>query len=99
MRSSVLKVACKPWLFLESIDKPIETYTLATNSDALAEKILLKGKSSDRVDIYEFPDEKSEVIAKIPGGLEFVVIEKQGAWYRIKLINNKEGFVNKKDVN
>lgn len=85
--------------FLESIGKPIETYSLSTNSDALAEKILLKGKSSDRVDIYEFPDEKSEVIAKIPGGLEFVVIEKQGAWYRIKLINNKEGFVNKKDVN
>ncbi|MCK9452459.1 MAG: SH3 domain-containing protein [Bacteroidales bacterium] len=85
--------------FLESIDKPIETYTFSTNSDALAEKILLKGKSSERVDVYEFPDVKSEVQAKIPGGLEFVVIEKQGDWYRIKLINNKEGFVHKKDVN
>ncbi|MDY0078714.1 MAG: CsgG/HfaB family protein [Bacteroidales bacterium] len=89
----------KTLAFLESIDKPIETYTFSTNSDALAEKIVLKGKSSDRVDIYEFPDEKSEVIAKIPGGLEFVVIEKQGVWYRIKLINSKEGFVNKKEVN
>lgn len=89
----------KTLAFLESIDKPIETYTFSTNSDALAEKILLKGKSSERVDVYEFPDIKSEVQAKIPGGLEFVVIEKQGDWYRIKLINNKEGFVHKKDVN
>jgi len=85
--------------FLESIDKPIETFAFSTNSDALAERIILKGKSSDRVDIHEFPDDKSEVIAKIPGGLEFVVIERQGDWYRIKLINNKEGFVSKKDVN
>ncbi|MBU1368155.1 MAG: SH3 domain-containing protein [Bacteroidetes bacterium] len=85
--------------FLESIDKPIETYTFSGTGDALAERIVLKGKSSDRVDIYEFPDSKSDAIAKIPGGLEFVVIEQQGDWYRIKLINNKEGFVHKRDVN
>jgi len=85
--------------FLESIGKPIETYTFSGTGDALAERIVLKGKSSDRVDVYEFPDSKSESVAKVPGGLEFVVIEQQGDWYRIKLINNKEGFVHKKDVN
>ncbi len=85
--------------FLESIGKPIETYSFSGTGDALAERIVLKGKSADRVDVYEFPDNKSEVIAKIPGGLEFVVIERQGDWYRIKLINSKEGFVHKKDVN
>lgn len=85
--------------FLESIGKPIETYSFSGTGDALAERIVLKGKSSDRVDVYEFPDNKSDAIAKIPGGLEFVVIEQQGDYYRIKLINNNEGFVHKKDVN
>ena len=100
--SSALKRAeggVRTLAFLESIGKPIETYAFSTNSDALAERIVLKGKSSDRVDVHEFPDANSETIAKIPGGLEFIVIEKQDAWYRIKLINSKEGFVNKKDVN
>lgn len=85
--------------FLESIGKPIETYTFTGTGDELATRIVLKGKSSDRVEVYEFPDSKAEVIAKIPGGLEFVVIEQQGDYYRIKLINNNEGFVHKKDVN
>ncbi|HOI33405.1 MAG TPA: SH3 domain-containing protein, partial [Bacteroidales bacterium] len=85
--------------FLESIGKSIETYTFTGTGDELAQRIVLKGKSSDRVNIYEFPDAKADVIAKIPGGLEFVVIEQQGDFYRIKLINNNEGFVHKNDVN
>lgn len=85
--------------FLESIGKPIEKFGFASSGgDVLAEKITLKGKSSDRVDVREYPDKGAGCIAKVPGGLQFNVLEKQGEWYRIKLLNNKEGFVHRSDV-
>jgi len=85
--------------FLESIGKPIEKYGFtAGGADILADKITLKGKSSDRIEVHEFPDKECQIIAKVPGGLQFNVLKKEGDWYRIKLLNNKEGFVHKSDI-
>lgn len=86
--------------FLASIGKPIEKFGfVAASGNILADKITLRGKSSDRVDVYEFPDKGSPSIAKVPGGLQFGILEKKGDFFRIKLLNNKEGFVHRSDVN
>jgi len=86
--------------YLDDIGRPIESYTFTGDGidNALAERVQIKGSSSDRTSIYEFPDEKSGVVAKVPGGLEFKVIEKQGNFYKIQLRGTKTGFVHKSDV-
>lgn len=86
--------------YLSEIGRPVEPYTFTGEglSSALADKVEIKGASSDRVDIFEFPDKSSKIIAKVPGGLEFKVIEKKGSFYKIQLRGTKTGFVNKSDV-
>jgi hypothetical protein len=86
--------------YLESIGMPIEPFEFSTQGvDVFAQKIVIKGRSSDRVEVHELPDRKSKVRAKVPGGLEFTVIQQQGDWYKIILLNNQEGFVHRSNVN
>ncbi len=86
--------------YLESIGMPMETFEVSTKGvDVFAQKIKIKGRSSDRADVHELPDRKSKIRARVPGGLEFTVIQRQGDWYKIKLLNNQEGFVHRSNVN
>lgn len=85
---------------MESIGKPITRHEFnSPSSNVLAEKITIKGKDSDRIEIHELPENSSAVVAKVPGGLQFQVVEKKGDWYLIKLKNNKEGYIHKNNVN
>lgn len=86
--------------FLESIGRPLQKYEFnASTADLMAKRIKIKGKSSDRVEVRDLPVKNGKVIAKVPGGLEFPMIEQKGEWYRIKLPDGKEGFVHRSDVN
>ena len=87
-------------VYLEDIGRPVESYTFTDggSASALADRVQVKGSSSDRVEVYELPDEKSDIAAKVPGGLEFEVIEKSGNFYKIQLRGTKTGFVHKSDV-
>jgi len=86
--------------FLDDIGRPVEAYTFTGDGmdNALAERVQIKGSSSDRTNIYEFPDDKSKVVAKVPGALEFKVIEQSGKFYKVQLRGSKTGFVHKSDV-
>jgi len=86
--------------FLEEIGRPVQPYTFSGGdiSTALSDRILVKGTSTDRTNVYDLPDRSGEVVAKVPGGLEFKVIEKQGDFYKIQLRGTKTGFIHKSDV-
>lgn len=86
--------------YLDDIGRPVEAYTFTGNeaANALAERVQIKGNSGDRVNIYDLPDKGSTVTAKVPGGLEFKVIEKNGSFYKIQLRGTKTGFVHKSNV-
>ncbi len=86
--------------YLEDIDRPVEAYTFTGDGlkTALADKVQIRGTSGDRVIVYELPDKKSKIAAKVPGGLEFKIIEKSGAYYKIQLRGTKTGYVHKSDV-
>lgn len=86
--------------FLEEIGRPVQPYTFSGGdvSTALADRVLVKGSSADRSNVYELPDKSSEVAAKVPGGLEFKVLEKQGDYYKIQLRGTNTGFIHKSDV-
>ena len=86
--------------YLEDICRPVEPYTFTGggSAGALADRVKIKGSSSDRTDVYELPDRSSSVVAKVPGELEFNVIKKSGPFYKIQLRGTKTGFVHKSDV-
>ncbi|MFK5854700.1 MAG: CsgG/HfaB family protein [Bacteroidota bacterium] len=86
--------------YLDDIGRPVESYTFTGDGidNALADRVQIKGSSADRTSVYEFPDEKSKVVAKVPGGLEFKVIKKDGNFYKIQLRGTKTGFVHKSAV-
>jgi hypothetical protein len=86
--------------FLEEIGRPVQPYTFSGGdiSTALSDRVLVKGTSADRTNVYDLPDKSGEVVAKVPGGLEFKVIEKQGDFYKIQLRGTKTGFIHKSDV-
>ncbi|MCX6639625.1 MAG: SH3 domain-containing protein, partial [bacterium] len=64
----------------------------------MAQKILIKGGSSDRQEIRQGPDENSALLTKVPGGIELVLVEVAGDWFKVKLIDGKEGYIHKKFV-
>ena len=86
--------------YLKYIGRPVIPYTFTGDGieTALLNKVEIKGASSDRITIYELPDKKSGVAAKVPGGLEFTVIEESGDYYKIQLRGTKTGYVMKSDV-
>ena len=84
--------------FLEDIGRPIQPYSFTGGGNALAERVKIKGSSADRVEVYSFPDKSSEVVAKVPGGLEFKVLGEKGKFIEIQLRGSKTGYVPKSDV-
>jgi len=86
--------------YLDEIGRPVETYSFTSTdpSTALAEKVRLKGNGGDRVVAYEFPDKSSNIVAKIPGGLEFKVIGKSGAFYKVQLRGTKTAYIHKSNI-
>jgi len=86
--------------YLEDIGRPIQPYSFTGDgvADALAERITVKGSSSDRVTVYELPNKSSQVVAKVPGGLDFKVIKEHSKFYEIQLRGNKVGFLSKSDA-
>ncbi len=75
-------------------------FTLSAEKETTisANKVVIKGKSEQRFDIYAQPDQTSEVVAQVPGGVQFIVLGKEGDWYLIKLLGNKQGYVHKEKV-
>ncbi len=69
-----------------------------SGGNALAEKITTSGKRADRIEVKKAPDSKSKTVAKVPGGMEFTVIEKKKGWYGIKLLDGSIGYVAEKQV-
>ena len=70
----------------------------ADSGRGLAEKVRLKGSMADRVKVRSKAKKSAKVVAEVPGGMEYTVIEKNGNWYRIELIDGKSGFVSDKAV-
>ncbi len=66
--------------------------------EIIAKKVEIKGKREQRFSVFTTPDKTSEVVAKVPGGVRFTVLKKEGSWYLIKLLGGKQGYVHKDKV-
>jgi tetratricopeptide (TPR) repeat protein len=78
--------------------KPYSFAEAGSGSSALADRISTRGNSKDRYEVRESADATSAVVAKIPGGISFEIVEKATGWYKIKLIGGKMGYIEAKNV-
>lgn len=65
---------------------------------AITEKIRLTGDKSDRISLYKEPGKASEIIAKVPGGIELELLEKSDGWCKVKTFDGKIGYVSEDDL-
>lgn len=63
------------------------------NDKVLANKVMTKGRDSDRLEVYAETNSSSSIVTKVPGGKEFVLIEQKGEWYYIELLGGKKGYI------
>ena len=58
----------------------------------------IKGSREDRVPVYGSASEGGDVVAQVPGGVTFTVVEERGDWLCIKLLGGNEGWVHRDKV-
>jgi len=77
----------------------IQEHTFAAASEdvarATANVVEIRGGGEDRIPIRGQPDDHSAVVASVPGGVTFQVVREEGNWFRVKLLDGKEGYVQK----
>ena len=80
----------------------IQEHTFAAAAEdvarATAKLVEIRGGGEDRIPIRAQPDEHSEVVASVPGGVTFQVVREEGDWFRVKLLGGKEGYIQKDRV-
>jgi len=61
-------------------------------------KIQVAGSSSDRVEIKAEPSPASQTLVRVPGEIELEVVQDAGDWYKVKLLDGREGFIAKRNA-
>jgi hypothetical protein len=65
---------------------------------ATVAKIQTNGPGSARYEVKAAPDPGSQTLLRVPGEIELELIEAAGDWYKVRLLDGREGFVAKKDA-
>ncbi len=82
---------------LKGIGLPVTKHEWGADASEVAEvtaqRVVVKGSGSDRQEIKQEPKSDSLVAARVPGGIELVVLAKEGDWFRVKLGEGKEGYL------
>jgi len=77
---------------------PNDFEAAASDASLTAQKIKVKGKSQDRIDIMAEPNPGAAVVAKVPGEIQLEVISTEGEWYQVKLLGGKQGYIHKSNT-
>lgn len=90
------------WEKLNALGIFIEERKFEISSDqvqaAAVLKILVNGSASNRFEIKAEPSSGSQTLVKVPGEIELELIEKTGDWYKVKLIDGREGYISKQNA-
>jgi tetratricopeptide (TPR) repeat protein len=90
------------WEKLNALGIYIQERKFEISSDqvqaATIAKIQVNGSGSTRVDVKAAPDPGSETLVKVPGEVELELIETVGDWYKVRLLDEREGYIMKKEA-
>jgi 3-phosphoglycerate kinase len=62
---------------------------------ATANVVEIRGGGEDRIPIRALANDQGAVMVSVPGGVTFQLVREEGSWFRIKLLDGKEGYVQK----
>jgi hypothetical protein len=87
---------------LKALGLSVTTYewgvSAAAMAKATASKVVVKGNNTDRQPVRSAADNASGVVVRVPGGIELTVLSREGEWYRVQLLGNKEGYLHKSQI-
>lgn len=61
-------------------------------------KIQVTGSGSDRFEIKAEPNPASQTLVKVPGEIELELVQDSGDWFKVKLLDGREGFISKRNA-
>jgi tetratricopeptide (TPR) repeat protein len=61
-------------------------------------KIQVSGSSAERFEIKAEPDPAGQTLVKVPGEIELELVDAVGDWFKMKLLDGREGFISKKNA-
>jgi hypothetical protein len=64
---------------------------------ATVARIQVNGSGSDRISIRSASDPSSQTLVKVPGEIELELVAAAGEWYKVRLLDGREGFLAKRD--
>jgi tetratricopeptide (TPR) repeat protein len=77
----------------------IQEHTFAAGAEdvarATANVVEIRGGGEDRIPIRAQANDQGAVVVSVPGGVTFQLVREEGNWFRIKLLDGKEGYVQK----
>ena len=84
-------------LGISIVERKFEISTEQVQAASIS-KIQVAGSSSERFEIKAEPNPGSQNLLRVPGEIELELIEASGDWYKIKLLDGREGFIAKKNA-
>jgi len=63
-----------------------------------ANSCCVKGDPKKRCSIVAEPDKNATLVKKVPGGMRLELLDEEGKWFRVKLRDGTEGWIQKKDL-
>ena len=82
---------------LSSVGIQLERHEFETSPAATAEisveKVRIKGKRQDRIDVKESPLITSETIARVPGDIQLKIVQREAEWFKVELPDGKQGYI------
>ncbi len=90
------------WQKLNAMGVSLQEHRFELSNEQLQQasvaKIQVNGSAGNRFEIKAEPNSGSVTLVKVPGGIELELIETAGDWYRVKLLDGREGYISKKDA-
>ena len=90
------------WEKLNALGIFIEERKFEISSDqvqaATVLKIQVNGSASTRFEVKAEANASSQTMVRVPGGIELELIETVGDWYKVRLIDEREGFIAKQNA-
>ncbi|HOY44386.1 MAG TPA: CsgG/HfaB family protein [bacterium] len=74
------------------------SFTEKQASSTLSRRIRINGQGSERIPLYEKPDDSSKVLVRVPGGVELETASTAGEWYQVKLLDGRLAWIHEQEV-
>jgi hypothetical protein len=89
----------KFWEQLAVLGVELKEHDFTVSADqvqaATLPKVQVKGGKGDRYEVLKEGSDDAAVLIKVPGGIDLELLGREGDYYKVKLLDGREGFIHK----